>query len=91
MHFKLSGYVPPLRKLRRESNVSLSEILARGSKITQRFPKNAAALCVIEVRGTRDVDIIEALAVVYSKPFKEVAEASKPPTEDTRAIGSARQ
>ena len=80
MNFKLSEYVPPLRLLRRKSDLKLSEIIDRGTKDTCKFPRDAAALCMIETRGTRDVDIIYALAAVYGKPFKTVSEAARRPS-----------
>ncbi len=83
MPFSPSSFVPPLRKLRRDSGLTPQQIIDKGRALTDQFPSSLEALSVIEVRGTRNHDLILAFATIYDKTIEESSKASRRPEKTT--------
>ena len=68
----------PLQKLRKDSKLTMKEIVEQAMRIDEKFPRTHAGLFRIETRGTRDYWQILALSSVYKVPADELAQIAKP-------------
>jgi transcriptional regulator with XRE-family HTH domain len=69
--------VPPLQALRKSRNLSVEEIASRVSQYLQRTV-SPEYIRVIENRGTRVYDYIEAFAKAIDMPIEIVGKAALP-------------
>lgn len=66
-----------LKSLRNKKGWSLGSVRAKIGAIAPHIaPESRQAVANWEIRGTKDVDILRALSVIYEVPFEEVYAAS---------------
>lgn len=83
------GKFTPLRDLRRKSNLTQREVVERGMAICPDFPDSEAHLSMLENRGTKDADIIEALAAIFGKSYEEIKEICRQTRISNKELVSA--
>lgn len=66
-----------LKSLRDNKGLSLEKVRLRMEAIAPNIaPESRQAVANWEIRGTKDVDVLRVLSIIYETPFEEVYAAS---------------